>query len=525
MRLFFSSILIAMILVCRAAFAADDASGGYAKIKPSLVKIWALDENGKPIQSGTGFVVASDAGGSLVLTSAHTVLHAAKLIVNIPGQARDINAHMKSVGPVDTAMLAIDQPNMVPVQFVPHDRSLREGSYVAVAGFLKNDESIEIAGLTPRVLYPGTISSLPSDGRFIDLANLNIEEGLSGAPVFEPRTGEVVGMIDTRASNRQERGGYAISAPLVLSQFFEDQKVRVAYEKVAPAPQVPPPAPPQAPPAAPPAPLPAPEPVRAIAEVPAPHPAFPSGAFVAAEPQPDAEPAEPIPQQQMPQQQVFRQISNGAQNDFTVQNSWVTQRQDQGVNVLHVRLNLHPSHDMIAQADDFQISVPSPNGGMQTVRARGLTAGPGEVYGPRRQLPVQAGESVTLTAHFVVPQSAVLTADSGRNLQWVASAAQAQAQALPPAQPPPSGPRDAYGFVLAQTPQGVLVRQVAPNSVAQRAGLQPGDIIMTINGQRVTEAAQARQMIESSPQGQLAVSVRRSNMLPRPFMATSSPSQ
>jgi S1-C subfamily serine protease len=510
MRLFFSSILIAMILVCRAAFAADDASGGYAKIKPSLVKIWALDENGKPIQSGTGFVVASDAGGSLVLTSAHTVLHAAKLIVNIPGQSRDINAHMKSVGPVDTAMLAIDQPNMVPVQFVPHDRALREGSYVAVAGFLKNDESIEIAGLMPRVLYPGTISSLPSDGRFIDLANLNIEEGLSGSPVFEPRTGEVVGMIDTRATNRQERGGYAISAPLVLSQFFEDQKVRVAYESAAPAPPVQ-------------------EPVRVIAQ--APKLAFPSGAFVAAEPQPDAEPAEPMPQQQsspqqsFPQQQVFRQISNVAQNDFTVQNSWVTQRQDMGVNVLHVRLNLHPSHDMIAQADDFQISVPSPNGGMQTVHARGLTAGPGEVYGPRKQLPVQAGESVTITAHFVVPQSAMLTADSGRDLQWVAAAGPASAAALAPSQPAPGGTRDTYGFVLAQTSQGILVRQVAPNSVAQRAGLQPGDIIMTINGQRVTDAAQAREMIASSPQGQLAVSVRRSNMLPRPVMATSSPNQ
>jgi|GEM_PF-6211317 S1-C subfamily serine protease len=501
MRVFFSSLFIAMALVCRAASAADDASGGYAKIKPSLVKIWTLDENGKPIQSGTGFVVASDAGGSLILTSAHTVLHAAKLIVNVPGQARDIKARMKSIGPVDTALLAIDEPNMVPVRFVPHDRALREGSYVAVAGFLKNDESIEIAGLVPRVLYPGTISSLPSDGRFIDLANLNIEEGLSGSPVFEPRTGEVVGMIDTRATNRQERGGYAISAPVVLTQFFEDQKVRVAYEKptsapaaphVVPPPQITPP--PQI------APLPqiAPppvqaQPVRVVAQ--APQPAFPSSAFEAAEPQPEAQPAEPMPQPQMPQQtlpqqQVFRQVSNVAQSDFTVQNSWVTQRQDLGANVLHVRLNLHPSHDMIAQADDFQISVPSPNGGMQTVHARALTAGPGQTYGPRKQLPVQAGESVTITAHFVVPQDATLTADSGRNLQWVAG-------------------RDAYGFVLAQTPQGVLVRQVAPNSIAQRAGLQPGDIIVTINGQRITDAAQAHEMIATSPQGQLAVSVRR----------------
>src|SRR5579872_2256495 len=330
MRLFFSSLLIVMALVARAASAADDASIGYAKIKPSLVKIWALDGNGKPIQSGTGFVVASDKGGSLILTSAHTVLKAAKIIINIPGRERDIDAHLKSIGPVDTAMLKIDEPNLTPARFVSRDHTLREGSYVAVAGFLKNDESIEIAGLVPRVIYPGTISSLPNSGRFIDLANLNIEEGLSGSPVFDPRTGEVVGMIDTRDTNRQERGGYAISAPLVLSPFFEDQKVRVAYENSM---QAPAPAVPVAAPAAPvtvaAAPLPLPvvqqQPVRTVAQ--APTSAFPSSAFVAAEPQPDAEPAEPQPQQSFPQQQIFHQLPL-QQSDFTVQNSWMTQRPD-----------------------------------------------------------------------------------------------------------------------------------------------------------------------------------------------------
>ncbi len=505
MRLFFSSLLIAMALVCRAAFAADDASIGYAKIKPSLVKIWALDGNGKPVQSGTGFVVASDKGGSLILTSAHTVLKAAKIIINIPGQSRDIDAHLKSIGPVDTAMLNINEPNLSPVRFVSQDHALREGSYVAVAGFLKNDESIEIAGLVPRVLYPGTISSLPSSGRFLDLANLNIEEGLSGAPVFEPRTGEVVGMIDTRDTNRQERGGYAISAPLVLSPFFEDQKVRVAYEAsthdAAPAP---------APPVV--APVPAPVPVAQ-----APAPAFPSSAFVAAEPQPNEEPAEPQPQEQrpqqsFPQQQIFRQLPSLQQDDFTVQTSWVTQRPDLGASVLHVRLNLHPSHDMVAQAGDFQINVPSPNGGMQTIRARALTGGPGEVYGPKKQLSVSAGESMPITANFVVPQDAQLTADAGRNVQWLAAAPAA-----------PVG--DAFGFALMQTPRGILVRQVAPNSLAQKAGLQPGDIITSINGQRVTDAAQASQLIASSPEGQLNVAVRRARTMPRPVMATAAPNQ
>jgi S1-C subfamily serine protease len=491
MRLFFSSLLIAMALVSRAAFAGDDASIGYAKIKPSLVKIWALDGNGKPIQSGTGFVVASDKGGSLVLTSAHTVTKAAKIIVNVPGQARDIDAHLKSVGPVDTAMLNIDEPNLIPVRFVSQDHALHEGSYVAVAGFLKNDESIEIAGLVPRVLYPGTISSLPSNGRFIDLANLNIEEGLSGSPVFEPRTGEVVGMIDTRDTNRQERGGYAISGPLVLSPFFEDQKVRVAYEE-PPAPVAPIPVVQQ------------PEPL--VAQAP-----LPSSAFVAAEPLPAEEPAEPQPQRQLPsEQEIFRQLPL-QQGDFTVQTSWITQRPNLDADVLHVRLNLHPSHDMVAQAGDFQISVPSPNGGMQTLSARALSAGPGEVYGPRKQLSIRGGESMAITANFIVPQNAQLTADAGRSVQWIAAT--------------PAVPADTYGFILMQTPRGVLVRQVGPNSLAQKAGLQPGDIVTTINGQRVIDAAQARELIASAPEGQLNVSVRRGNRMQRPVMATTAPNQ
>ncbi len=209
------------------------------------------------------------------------------------------------------------------------------------------------------------------------------------------------------------------------------------------------------------------------------------------------------------------------QGDFTVQTSWITQRPDLGANVLHVRLNLHPSHDTVAQAGDFQISVPSPNGGMQTISARALTAGAGEVYGPKKPLSISAGESMAITANFVVPQGAQLTADAGRNVQWLAAAPAAPA----PPQSAPVGAGDAYGFVLMQTPRGVLVRQVAPNSLAQKAGLQPGDIITSINGQRITDAEQARQLIASSPEGQLNVAVRRGSTMPRPVMATAAPNQ
>jgi S1-C subfamily serine protease len=55
--------------------------------------------------------------------------------------------------------------------------------------------------------------------------------------------------------------------------------------------------------------------------------------------------------------------------------------------------------------------------------------------------------------------------------------------------------------------------------------LQPGDIITSINGQRITDVAQAHQLIASSPEGQLNVAVRRASTPPRPVMATAAPNQ
>jgi S1-C subfamily serine protease len=386
MRAFVCSVLAAVCFLARPVFAADDASAGYAKIKPSLVKIWALDGNGKPVESGTGFVVASDQKSSLVLTAGHVVSQAATLIVNIPGLARDITARVQTAGPLDTMLLKVDEPNLRAVRFAPRDGELHEGSAVGVAGFLKNDESIEIAGLVPRLLYPGTISSLPSNGQFIDLANLNIEEGLSGAPVFDPRSGDVFGMVDTRDSVRNQRGGYAISAPIVLSQFFDDQKVDVAYAGGSkPLPQ---PAPlPQTVAYQPPPPAPAPE--QRAAQ-------FPSALFQAAEPVPDSE-QQPQVQQLQPAPQQWQQYQQ-----------------------------------------------------------------------PRMQVYQQY-----------------------------------------PAQTPQRLVSPAYGVVLVQVPRGVLVRAVAPNGIAARAGLEPGDIIRTINGQRVTTIAAAREAVMAG--GPLSVAVFRMN--------------
>jgi S1-C subfamily serine protease len=369
-------IVLAFALAARSAFAQDDASAGYAKIKPSLVKVWALDKNGRPIDSGTGFVVASDPTGSSILTAEHTVEHAASLIVNIPGESRDIAARVHGNGPVDTALLDVDVPNLTPVQFVNRDRHLTEGSNVAVAGFLKNDESIEIAGLAPRVLYPGTIASLPSGGKYIDLANLNIEEGLSGAPVFDPQSGNVLGMVDTRSTDHRGRSGYAISAPAVLSQFLGEQGLQVAY---------------------------------------------------------------------------------GGES---------------------VAFNAGPPMAANVQQDDQVPAIPPYPATSQT-------------QVPAWQPPSSMEPAVPIPAPEPLPQ---------------------------PMQIPFNPPRQAFaqwnpaiiGAAIMQGPAGVVLRHVALNGPAHRAGLMPGDVIVEINGRQIASAPQARQIIAtSSPGTPLLVAVNR----------------
>lgn len=233
MRIIACSLLISMTLLGGPAFA-QDASAGYARIKPSLVKVWALDATGTPIESGTGFVVASDDRGSVILTAEHVVGHATKVIVNVPGGARDILAQVQSRGPLDTALLHVAERNMPAVAFQPPSERLHEGNTIAAAGFLKDDAMIEISGLAPRLLYPGTISSLPNGGKFIDIANMHVEEGLSGGPVFDPQTGAVIGMVDTRADGDDTRG-YAISGPGVLNSFLDGAGVQIAYVDAPPA--------------------------------------------------------------------------------------------------------------------------------------------------------------------------------------------------------------------------------------------------------------------------------------------------
>jgi hypothetical protein len=208
---------LAAFAVARAG-ATDDAAAGYQAIRPSLVKVWAFDGGGRPIASGTGVVVTSNGRGSEVLTASHVVAGAASVRVDVSRELHDVDARVERAGPRDLTLLALDRGNLHPARFAPASRAVVAGNVVAVAGYVKNDELIGVAGQAPRVLFPGTVSSRPDDGAYLELENVYVEEGFSGGPVFDPQSGEVLGIVTSRTSDA--RGGFADSAALVVLPFL-----------------------------------------------------------------------------------------------------------------------------------------------------------------------------------------------------------------------------------------------------------------------------------------------------------------
>jgi S1-C subfamily serine protease len=225
--------LCALVLLARPAAAANDAAAGYESIRPSLVKVWAFDRNGRPSESGTGVVVDSDDRRSLVLTATHVVNGASSIRIDVSRDVHDLAARVERAGPRDLTLLRVDRANLRVARFAPRTRAVVEGNLVAVAGYVKNDELIGVVGQEPRILFPGTVASRPDNGQYLELENLHIEEGLSGGAVFDPATGEVLGIVTSRTTDR--RGGFADSGALVVLPFLNANRVAIAAPKPAPA--------------------------------------------------------------------------------------------------------------------------------------------------------------------------------------------------------------------------------------------------------------------------------------------------
>ena len=90
------------------------------------------------------------------------------------------------------------------------------------------------------------------------------------------------------------------------------------------------------------------------------------------------------------------------------------------------------------------------------------------------------------------------------------------APAPPPDAPPPLSVAPAPGAASAPPPivtssaDGVVIQTVPPGSMLARLGLQPGDVVRSVNGERVTsEAEVARVLQQRGMQGSFSAEVLR----------------
>lgn len=175
-----------------------------------------MDATGKPIDSGSGFVITSSATSSMVVTSNHVISAAKVVSIDFDRDVHDLRATVIARDKTwDLALVRIERGHLKAITFAPKSRELVEGITLAAAGYSKKDDQIGFTGQEPHLLYPATISSLGRENKIVELANVRLEPGTSGGPVFDPATGAILGVIER--SHAEESGGYAVSESVVLS--------------------------------------------------------------------------------------------------------------------------------------------------------------------------------------------------------------------------------------------------------------------------------------------------------------------
>jgi serine protease Do len=205
-------MLIALVAGCSAGAHDDAFVRAFRTLRPSVVLFTMhvpTDDAKRRGQYdevyGTGIVVASGAWGSQILTVAHVIDDARDLRVTIREKtvvpARVVVRDDKD----DLAIVETSAPNLVAAQ-LGESSGLEPGMSVGVAGYpipdAFDDEGLGIA----TSLYVGRISSVRKDALELDVP---IIPGESGGPVFDPYSGTVVGLVQSRFD--EERAiGFAI---------------------------------------------------------------------------------------------------------------------------------------------------------------------------------------------------------------------------------------------------------------------------------------------------------------------------
>jgi S1-C subfamily serine protease len=182
-----------------------DIPGVVRQAKPAVVQIIALDQQNKPLKTGTGFFISAD--GNL-LTNYHVISGASSILAKTPSGAIYFLKEIGSVSPeTDVALLrfyATDVPHLN----LGSTTTAVEGQRVLVIG---NPEGLE------GTVSDGIISAF-RDNRSMIQISAPVSHGSSGSPVLD-ESGQVLG-IATLVSQEGQNLNFAISAEAVRVAVF-----------------------------------------------------------------------------------------------------------------------------------------------------------------------------------------------------------------------------------------------------------------------------------------------------------------
>ncbi len=211
MRRWLALLALAVLGACSRPPGDDRYTEFYGRLHPSVVlftmKIPADDPKRKGAWDdayGSGVVVASGAWGSRILTDAHVIDDARDLRATVGDTGRAVPTRLvaRSDDDVDLALLDIPTPNLPAAPFGTA-AEVAPGLPIGILGYPIPD-AFEDEHLRQTVsLYTGRVASVRNGTLEIDAP---VIPGESGGPVFDARTGDLIGIAESRFDEERAIG-------------------------------------------------------------------------------------------------------------------------------------------------------------------------------------------------------------------------------------------------------------------------------------------------------------------------------
>jgi hypothetical protein len=180
---------------------------------------------------GTAFFVAP----GYAVTAAHVIDGAAGLPVQLTEGGRSWHGHVADVRPPLAGNTANESPYPAPdIALIKIDdgpdhacallatQRLDLGSRVMTRGYTSTFDRLSVTAETETFRLTGTLETPDPGCTLLKLGHGEVTQGMSGAPVLELGTGEVIGMLRTSRQLESDLGGWVVPAGLIRLLWPED---------------------------------------------------------------------------------------------------------------------------------------------------------------------------------------------------------------------------------------------------------------------------------------------------------------